>query len=283
MRNKMTRIPTLALLLTAAAVTPVSAQITNPAPYCAAGYDEGAMPVAHYISNVKIGTLNNSSGTTQYAAPHYVFYNNVQAPALVKGNTYPLSITHDNAVSTHFVAVYIDFNKNNSFADAGELVLQQYTQGITSPATANVIVPATAVAGVTRMRVMVFEDDRYTYGNTVHTSPTPCTDDAGGKFDWGETEDYNVNITAGGGTGIEDPGSQAALVCFPFPAKDRVYFNAACYGADVSLFDISGRRVTQYKNLTAAGIDISPVVNGLYFLRIEQAGKVLTRKIQVLH
>ena len=56
-------------------------QITNPTPYCAAGYDDydGNFAVPHYISNVSLGTLNNTSGTTQYPAPHYAYYNSLPA------------------------------------------------------------------------------------------------------------------------------------------------------------------------------------------------------------
>ena len=281
MRNTMMKIQIVALCLTAT-VTPLAAQVTNPAPYCAAGYDDTHIALPHYIAQVKIGTLNNQSGTTQYAAPHYVYYNNVQAPALVKGTSYPLTVTHDAAVSTHFVAVYIDFNKNNSFADPGELVLQQRTENVTNPATANVLIPATATVGTTRMRVMVFEDDDYTYG-TLHQLPSPCTAIAGGQLDWGETEDYNVNITAGGGTGIETVGNQLPVIYFPSPVKDYLYLGDVFYGADVALFDLSGRLVAQQPKAGAAGMDIRHLVNGLYFLRITQAGKAITRKLQITH
>ncbi len=174
------------------------AQITSPAPYCAASYDDGFMPVPHYITNVSLGTLNNTTGTTQFAAPHYAYYNTVAAPNLVRGTSYPISIGHNGGTSIHFVAVYIDYNRNNSFSDPGELVLQQniVTGAVTNPSTATITIPATATVGTTRMRVMVFEDDDYTWGSGA-TTPLPCTADATGTFDWGETEDYNVNITGG--------------------------------------------------------------------------------------
>ncbi len=175
----------------------VCGQITSPSPYCAAGYDDAAgFAVDHHISNVTLGTLNNTSGSTQYAGAHYAYYNTVTAPNLTKGNSYPLSITHDGGTTIHFVAVYIDFNHNNDFTDAGERVLQYTINGagtIPNPATATVAIPTTAATGVTRMRVMVFEDDNYTW-TLGSTNATPCTADATGSFDWGETEDYNVNL-----------------------------------------------------------------------------------------
>ncbi len=174
----------------------VTGQITSPSPYCAAGYDDAVgMPVDHHISNVTLGTLNNTSGAVQYPGVHYAYYNTVTAPNLTKGSSYPLSVTHDGGTSIHFVAVYIDFNHNNDFSDAGERVLQYTINGpsIPNPATATVAIPTTATTGVTRMRVMVFEDDNYTW-TLLSTNATPCTADATGSLDWGETEDYNVNI-----------------------------------------------------------------------------------------
>ncbi len=177
----------------------VCGQITSPSPYCAAGYDDmgGTFAVDHHISNVTLGTLNNTTGSTQYTGAHYAYYNTVTAPNLTKGSSYPLSVTHDGGTTIHFLAVYIDFNHNNDFSDAGERVLQYTINGpsIPNPATATVAIPATAATGVTRMRVMVFEDDNYTW-TLASTNATPCTADATGTFDWGETEDYNVNLVA---------------------------------------------------------------------------------------
>jgi hypothetical protein len=173
-------------------------QVTSPAPYCAAGYDDDVMPVPHYISNVTLGSLNNTTGTTQFPAPHYAYYNSLAAPALNQGSTYTLSVTHDGSASIHFVAAYIDFNHNNSFSDPGERVLSQTiaTGGsISNPCVASLTIPATSATGVTRMRVMVFEDDNYTWASG-NTTPVPCTADATGFLDWGETEDYNINITS---------------------------------------------------------------------------------------
>jgi hypothetical protein len=178
------------------------AQITNPAPYCGGDFDGGSTPKVRYISNVTLGTLNNTSGNTPQAAPHYVFYNNLAAISLVKGQTYPLSIAHSFNMATanplHFVAVYIDYNRDNDFDDAGERILQQHiTDPMTNPSTASITIPATAAMGTTRMRVIVFEDDNYTWvlGNVL---PQACTQYSGGNtMDWGETEDYTVTITDG--------------------------------------------------------------------------------------
>lgn len=186
----------ITLTLTSAIVMLTSmahAQITTSAPYCTGGYDDGTgFVVPHYISNVKLGTLDNTSGTTQFPSPHYAYYNTVASPNLVIGTAYPLSVMHDNG-SIHYVVVYIDYNHNNNFNDPGERVMQ-VASSLPNPTTATITIPVGAVAGTTRMRVMVFEDEPYLFSGA--TNATPCTSDATGSFDWGETEDYNVTIVS---------------------------------------------------------------------------------------
>jgi len=166
------------------------AQTTNPAPYCAAGYDDQPFPLPRPISNVTLGTLSNNSGTTQYAAPHYVYYNNLTAPNLEKGSNYSLTVNYPQS-SVHKVLAYIDFNKDNDFEDDGEKVLDVTTPSNTGT-TVNFTVPNIATIGVTRMRVMCYEDDPY-FGQPSIS----CTTHGGGQIlDAGETEDYNVNIVA---------------------------------------------------------------------------------------
>lgn len=195
----MNRLYTIALFIITLFTTELAtAQITNPSPYCTADYDDAAgFAVPHYISNVTLGTLNNSTGTVQFPGLHYAYYNAVAAPSLTQGSPYTLSVGNDGGGTIHFVAAYIDYNHNNSFSDPGELVLAQSISGapVTNPSVATITIPAGATVGTTRMRIMVFEDDNYTWtmGSTV---PTPCTTDGTGSFDWGETEDYNVNIVS---------------------------------------------------------------------------------------
>lgn len=258
---------TIALFSLLVCAVATQAQSTNPAPYCAAGYDDGFAPIPHYATRVSLGTLDNaSSANASFAAPHYVYYNNVTAPNLAKGRSYSLSVTHDGGFTIHWVAVYIDFNHNNSFDDAGERVLEQTPGTVTNPSAASITIPATAVAGTTRMRVMVFEDDMFTGSNPGHTRP--CTADNGGSFDWGETEDYNVNIT-GGGTDITALPEQAhADLVYPNPAKGVLWLKKPLQDAVAVITDVQGRVVSEQRTTTAQRIDISTLRPGLYCIKI---------------
>lgn len=260
----------------------MSAQITSPGPYCAAGYDDGFMPVDHHISKVIIGTLNNNSGATQYTGAHYVYYNNLSAPNLIKNNTYTLSVSHDGGSTIHFLAAYIDFNKDNDFNDAGERVLQKTindASAIPNPCNISIVVPTNAVSGTTRMRVMVFEDDDYTW-TAGNTNATPCTTDATGFLDWGETEDYNVNISTT--TEIEENSINASVIIFPNPTSNMMVIqkNEDFKISKITLLALNGDLfeipvVTNNESV----YDLSGFSCGIYLLEIKSDKGVLRKKI----
>ncbi len=159
------------------------------------------------IYNVTVANLNNSSScSTQLAAPSvyrsYSNYRNSVAPAdLPAGSTINFSLTAGTCGSTSagFLRIYIDFNKNGSFADAGETV---YTSAVFNPSAAGVIrngsfiVPASSLPGLTGMRVMFIQ------------SNSPASFNSCSSYTYGETEDYLVNIQPSTPcSGTPDPGN----------------------------------------------------------------------------
>jgi hypothetical protein len=189
-------------VITTAASSPVSGYCPSAAGFT---FDEE-------IFNVTLGTMNNTSDCfTPAGGPGSVletysnFTSGAGAPAvpnLAAGSTTAGSVTVGSCGNFNYtsgLAVFIDFNQDGDFTDAGEKV---FTNGAVAnvncvPATAvpiSVTVPATAVGGQTRMRVVNQE-------NISGDNITPCTIQS-----WGETEDYLVNIT-GGAVNIPCPGS----------------------------------------------------------------------------
>lgn len=137
-----------------------------------------------YIGNVQLNTINNSSG-----AQFYSDFTNILT-TLTKGDNYNISITAvwTGTVYNEGYAVWIDYNKDGDFDDAGEQVFTR-TATNQSPVSGNFAVPEAAVEGTTRMRVSM----KY---NAV---PTACE-----SFTWGEVEDYTV-IIEGSGPDVEAP------------------------------------------------------------------------------
>lgn len=129
------------------------------------------------ILNVTLNTLNNSSsGCTSTSG--YTYYSSVAAPEVYVGAANPMSVRVGPG-GTERVAVWIDYNKNGVF-EASEFTDFGSGNGVTI--TNNIVVPASALAGVTRMRVR-------TSFSTALTGTQACL-----GYTYGETEDYNVNL-----------------------------------------------------------------------------------------
>jgi hypothetical protein len=145
------------------------------------------------IVNVTLGTMSNNSVCTQQApgpgsitSRYSNFTTSVTPPNIFAGINNPFSVQVADCEGTGFytsgVGIWIDFNIDGDFDDAGEQVFLS-SAGINGNYTAagNLLIPASA-SGVTRMRIVNKE-------TTVMSSITPC-----GTYGYGETEDYLVNI-----------------------------------------------------------------------------------------
>jgi len=148
-----------------------------------------------YISNVTIGTINNSSGCTYYAD-----YTNLSTDVAV-GDPYPITITIGSPWSSDQGGIWVDWNQNEDFYD-DEPITVSGSPGY-GPYTATIIPPEDAEAGPTRMRI------RLCYA----TAPLPC-----GTQTFGEVEDYTLNVTGGSfitivnpNQGYVDPGSNVDI------------------------------------------------------------------------
>ncbi len=146
--------------------------------YCASN---GQSTNDEYISNVSLGTINNTSGVGTTSTGYSDFTN--QSTTLAKGTSASISIT-PTWPGTNYnegYAVFIDYNQDGDFTDAGETVWSK-TASQTTPVSGSFTVPNSASDGATRMRVSM----KY---NGV---PTACE-----SFQYGEVEDYTIEI---GGT-----------------------------------------------------------------------------------
>jgi len=157
-----------------------------------------------YISNVTVGGINNTSST---GCKTYSDFTASTAASLPIGQSVPISISFISCGATTGtnIAVYIDFNNNGVFTDAGELALQS-TVVLNSPAsgstaatfTGNITAPATVTAGsASRMRIVARD-------NGTLITPLSC-----GTYTAGETQDYRVVFTA--------PSNDVGIAALEYP------------------------------------------------------------------
>ena len=145
------------------------------ASYCASA---GGSVADELIGRVQVGTINNpSTGGTGYTDFTSISTN------LTKGvaTTITVTPTWTGSAYPEGYAVFIDYNNDKDFADAGELVWSK-AAATTTPASGSFTVPATAITGATRLRVSM----------KYNGIPTACE-----AFQYGQVEDYTVNLTAG--------------------------------------------------------------------------------------
>lgn len=137
-----------------------------------------------FISNVTLNTINNTTtcgagGYTSFAAA------GAQTTTVFKGSSYTLSLSVGPGSGTHGAGVWIDFNQNGSFSDAGEFFLMSNAINPGTTTSVSIAIPAGATNGTTKMRI------RYAYNiMVVSGSGMSCT--MPGTY--GETEEYTLTI-----------------------------------------------------------------------------------------
>jgi hypothetical protein len=136
------------------------------------------------IEEVNFGSINkvNAAGCTSYN--NFTSLSTLAEP----GQTIPVTVkvgSCDATTANKIVKVFIDYNNNASFTDAGELVA---TSGVVSGAgtfTGNVTIPTSVNIGYsTVMRVVVQE-------TSTASDVTPC-----GAYGRGETQDFKITFAA---------------------------------------------------------------------------------------
>ena len=170
-------------------------------------------PADEDITNVTVGSMNNSSACNALApgagsvASQYSNFTGITGPTALQGSTVAFSLTQSCGIYNNGFQVYIDWNQNGSFLDAGEQVYNQpvFAAG-THTKTGTFNVPFSALTGTTRMRVV----------NVEVAFPT-ATNYSNLTYTWGETEDYCFTVTAPAPcVGTPNPGntlSTASAVC----------------------------------------------------------------------
>lgn len=148
--------------------------------YCPVAYDFDTEP----ITLVNFANINNASSATINGSPDQEDFTSIVGNVL-KGQTYTITVKGNTAgnFTTH-INVFIDWNQDGDFADAGEgfyLGTIINSTGLDAvQVTGIILIPPSALDGNTRMRVI----------KKFNTQPTACN-----TTGFGQAEDYTLNIT----------------------------------------------------------------------------------------
>ncbi|MFN3342097.1 MAG: beta strand repeat-containing protein, partial [Flavobacteriales bacterium] len=219
--------------------------------YCAPTYTSGC-GTGDAITNVTLADLNNASGCA--ASPYYTFFNTVTVPALARTTQYTVNVSFGTDGS-QFAGVWIDYNQDGDFADAGEFVGNNtVSAGANGTTSITFTIPAGATIGQTMMRIRG--------GNDSQLGNTPCGASSSG---FGETEDYLVNI-------VDMPADP------PVPVQDPAAPTCTA-GADLSVPGTPNPGEAWFWQTSATGTSTANPVsgpytvfqNGTYFVRTYNA------------
>ncbi len=226
---------------------------TSPISYCVS---KGTSVTREYINKVAFGTISNTSGSNA----GYGNYTNLST-SLTGGSTVTIVLT-PGYVSTsrkEYWNVWIDYNKNGVFTDAGEKVTFGNATGAT---TKTFVIPTTALNGTTRMRIQM------QYNSYVSTSCTTYTS--------GEVEDYTVNIV-GNAAFNRVSENISNYVLFPNPTSDIIHLNMIAEKSESRNFSIyNSVGQLQYavnysltEGMNYVEFNTSELEKGIYILKID--------------
>ena len=234
-----------------------------------------------WIDYFKLGTMTRSSGAD--AGGYFNAGTSITPLNIAVGTTGiagTISAGYTGSTKKQNYAIYIDFNRNGSFADAGERVAGQSSTTNGGNFNFTVNIPSTATPGITAVRVVMRRQP---------TAILPCL--VGNQ---GETEDYYVNLTASSFQGFgsntitfdeeETKTTTAGITVGPNPSTGlyNVTFNGGISPVQYDIISTNGNlvkstRVVSAKNLQ---LDITSMPAGLYLLRLtDKSGKTEMLKL----
>ncbi len=237
----------------------------------------------YHISGVAFGTISNKSGNDG----GYRDFTN-RCTYVSPGNSYPLHLAPGfscGAAQKVYWKVWIDFNLDGDYDDAHEYVAYGCSANTLS---GTLTMPYTLWNGQTTMRVAM------KYGSYPKS---PCE-----TFQYGEVEDYCINVINAGDFTGDDPiegrsftednaelltvDSAREMSVYPNPASKNVNIELSNLSEvnTIQLYSTSGQLITEQRpsDSEIINMDVSRYDVGLYLLRvIYNDGDVKTEKLSI--
>ncbi len=213
---------------------------------------QGEEPWNEYITNVAFANIDNASGKCDTECGYGDFTDLIAD--VNAGESYDITLTPGLSWPGHqsdlYWRVWIDFNDDGDFTDAGELVVEQY--GSNQIVNASISIPSSISEDVVVEMRIAAKKGSYA---------TPCE-----VFTKGEVEDYSVSITAGSTpcTDDDDDGVCAEDDCDDNDASIPAAPGTACYDGDATTENdmILGDGCTCEGDAILSECDIAYTLNG---------------------
>ncbi len=207
------------------------------------------------ITLVNFAGINNTTPAATAGGVSHEFFLD-QVGNVAQGGTYTITLkgnTNGNYASNY--AVFIDWNQDKDFADAGETFsvgsITNSTGVDAKQLTFDITVPVGATIGNTRMRV------KKQFGTT-----SPLTDPCVGAS-FGQAEDYTLNV----GTLAVSETSKNNIKSYPNPVKDVFNIEAQGKIKTVKVYDVVGKQIfAKDLNDAKSQIDFSKFNSGVYIV-----------------
>lgn len=235
--------------------------------YCAS---KGGNASYEWIDLVEFGGFKN---VTSNDGGYKDFTSLTANVARGSSNTIYISAGFSSTAYTEHWRVWIDFNQDGDFDDAGETVVSGSSTS-SSILSAAVNVPSTALLGKTRMRVSM----------KYNAAQTSCE-----SFAYGEVEDYSVNITSTLAGIVSTQGLEAKtlgnevsqdVVVYPNPAASHIQISTPAKEARVRILSITGAALMQVElKQGKSTINISSLPAGMYMLELHDGQKLHHQRI----
>lgn len=235
--------------------------------YCPSTYTNVG---SEFISNVTFAGIDNNSGDA--TTNGYEDFTSVSGD-VVASSSYLFEVTIDTQGNfTDHCNVYIDWNQNMVFESTELYDLGDVTNTSNGVLSTNITAPSDAINGSTRMRVNI----------EANQDPGACDSDH--MIEWGETEDYTINIT--GGLSVAEESFEGFKL-YPNPTKGLINISLLLDSADdvsITLYDLLGKKIVTntFKNNNFAfneQLDYQNLNQGLYIIKVQQGNRITTKQL----
>jgi hypothetical protein len=241
------------------------------AEYCAA---KGVHAEEEWIASVAIGTWLHDSGDSNQGYENFTG-DLSSAPQFFPQTPVGVTIAPGFAGLPYkeFFRIFIDFNMDGDFDDAGELAFDP-AWASDAPVSGQITPPDFSAPGLTRMRVMM------KYKGSNYPPPQPCE-----TFDFGQVEDYCVEL-AFPVNSVDFPShNEGQMRIFPQPTSDKVWLELPdeTRGVwEIRVWNASGRQVFVSEKSAESGrffLSIKNWPTGSYIVQARQSGRVFWGKV----